>query len=93
MKKIFILFVAIFFHFCLEISKDTNKEESFSIKQIKDGMIYEVYIRQYLHNKIDDQVTQDTPKLKNGIKSNPADAHSTYSKEINDKLGGCYLIS
>lgn len=95
MKKLIILFAAIFFHACAETPKISKKEAPFSIEQIKDGVIYEVNVRQYSEGGTFDEFTQDIPKLKNlGIKVIwLMPIHPISKEKRKGELGSYYSIS
>lgn len=69
MKKIVLLFAIVLLYACGETPKVSNNKAPFAIEQIKNGVIYEVNIRQYSQDGSFDEFTQDIPNLKSlGVK-------------------------
>lgn len=95
MKKI-ILFLTILMAYACGESPDTLKQKKpFSIDQIKDGVIYEVNIRQYSTDGTFDGFAQDIPKLKAlGVKVLwLMPIHPISKEKRKGELGSYYSIS
>lgn len=95
MKNVFFFLTVLLAFACGEQPKTVEKKADFSIEQIKDGVIYEVNVRQYSKEGTFDGFTQDIPKLKElGVKVIwLMPIHPISKEKRKGELGSYYSIS